>query len=137
MGTHIEYGNLNRDMGQSIWLIQGDGRNQWYTALGWQKQKLDTFDTGSEGISYTFKYSAYTYCIHTIQVPDPSDQKTEVVFRNVTTGQVRLVERCDLSCPVYMHTGSKKSAVTLLEETPYAASKYGEVTVVVNGEAYE
>jgi hypothetical protein len=118
MDTLVEYVRVSHVLPHnSLWLLQGDGHNDWFVAHEWQKDRLYEFYT-SDNEHIAFTKHGYEYCIQSVLIHEGLGIR-ETVFKNCTTGMVRLVQRCNIGgCPFYSHKGCERDGITMLKNNP-------------------
>ena len=115
MGTVSEYITLSHEIDELFWLVQGDKADEWFTARTWQQNLLTVFYKSNEAFG-TFNHEGSPYYIQYVQFgpENTMSNRKEIVIKNLKTGMVRLVKRCNVT--VYSHLGSRPNYVALLQK---------------------
>jgi hypothetical protein len=117
MDSVAAYVRISHDLeNNSLWLLQGDGPDEWFIAHDWQKNHLSAFYTSHQEPA-EFTEHGYHYLIRLVPIHEKGALR-EIIFKNVTTGMVRLVQRCSMEAPIYGHWGCVRDHITLLRMDP-------------------
>ena len=142
MGSVDAVRKLEKKIGEThMWFVQGDKEDQWYTAEDWQEKFFNTAvslvsSTSNPTVKSKTRNGKWPYSFTTAYVDnamlDSIYHRPIWVLENTSTKRKRLVMKCELKCPLYLHKGATTSEeIELLREGAF--EHWQKITYATNG----